>query len=42
MFTGHAGASLVDRHADFDAIDLYVKDLDDAGEVLARLGARVV
>ena len=42
VFTGHAGASLVDRHADFDAIDLYVKDLDDAGEVLARLGARVV
>ncbi|HEY5433523.1 MAG TPA: type IV toxin-antitoxin system AbiEi family antitoxin [Coriobacteriia bacterium] len=42
VFTGHAGASLVDRYADFDAIDLYVKHMDDAGEVLARSGARVV
>lgn len=42
VFAGHAGASLVDRYAEFDAIDLYVKDMDGAGEALTRLGARAV
>jgi hypothetical protein len=42
VFAGHAGASMVDRYADFDAIDLYVRDMEGAGEALARLGARAV
>lgn len=42
VFTGHAGASLVDRHAVFDVVDIYVKNLDDVAQVLAGLGARRV
>jgi hypothetical protein len=40
VFTGHAGASLVDRHAVFDVVDVYVRDLEDAAPALANLGAR--
>ena len=42
VFTGHAGASLVARHADFDVVDVYVKHLDDAEDTLASIGARRV
>jgi hypothetical protein len=42
VFSGHAGASLVDRHAVFDAIDLYVREPDRAREVLESEGARAV
>lgn len=42
VFTGHAGASLVDRHAAFDVVDIYVKNLDNTPQVLAGLGARRV
>jgi len=42
VFTGHAGASLVDRHAVFDVVDVYVKNLEDVASVLADLGARRV
>ena len=39
-FTGHAGASLVDRYAAFDVVDVYVKSLEEAREVLIGMGAR--
>lgn len=42
VFAGHAGASLVDRHADFDVVDLYVKNPEDADAALSSLGARRV
>ncbi|MDZ4655203.1 MAG: type IV toxin-antitoxin system AbiEi family antitoxin [Coriobacteriia bacterium] len=42
VFTGHAGASLVDRHTVFDVADVYVKDLEDVAPALADLGARRV
>ncbi len=42
VFTGHAGASLVDRHAVFDVVDIYVRGLEDAALALADLGARRV
>jgi len=42
VFTGHAGASLVDRHTAFDSLDVYVKDLEAVAPALADLGARRV
>jgi hypothetical protein len=42
VFTGHAGASLVDRYAVFDVADVYVKALEDVEPALADLGARRV
>lgn len=42
VFTGHAGASLVDRHAFFDVVDVYVKNLDDVAQILSGLSARRV
>jgi len=42
VFTAHAGASLVDRHAVFDVVDVYVRDLEDVASALADLGARRV
>ena len=42
LLSGHAGASLVDRHADFDAVDVYVRDLAGAEEALGAAGARPV
>lgn len=42
VFTGHAGASLVDRYAAFDVVDVYVWDLEDVASALADLGARRV
>lgn len=42
VFSGHAGASLVDRHASFDVADVNVKDRVEAGEALVRGGARRV
>lgn len=42
VFTGHAGASLVDRYATFDVLDVYVQDLDSAQAALEQLGARRV
>lgn len=41
-FTGHAGASFVDRYAAFDVADVYVKDLDDVASALTALSARRV
>jgi len=41
-FTGHAGASLIDRYAAFDVADVYVKDLEGVAPALADLGARRV
>jgi hypothetical protein len=41
-FTGHAGASLVDRYSVFDVADVYVRDLEDVTPALAALGARRV
>jgi len=41
-FTGHAGASIIDRHADFDVVDVYVKNLDEAQKALLGIGARRV
>jgi hypothetical protein len=42
VFAGHAGASLVDRYASFDVIDVYVRSLEDADLALAALGAHQV
>jgi len=42
VLSGHAGASLVARHADFDVVDVYVHRLDDAETALADMGARPV
>jgi len=42
VFSGHAGASLVDRYASFDSVDLYVKDIEAAHRVLVGAGARLV
>lgn len=42
VLTGHAGASLVDRFADFDAVDIYVRNLDAADHVMEGMGARRV
>lgn len=42
VFTGHAGASLVDRYTVFDVADVYVRDLEDVASALADLGARRV
>jgi hypothetical protein len=42
VFTGHAGASLVDRHAVFDVVDVYIKNVEDVAPALADLGARQV
>jgi len=42
IFTGHAGASLVDRYAVFDVADVYVRNLADVTPALADLGARRV
>lgn len=40
VFSGQAGVSLVDRHADFDVVDVYVRDLSAAQMSLQELGAR--
>lgn len=42
VFAGQAGASLVDRYADFDVVDVYVRDLQAAQMSLHRLGGRPV
>lgn len=42
VLTGHAGASLVDRLADFDAVDVYVRNLDAVDNVMEDMGARRV
>lgn len=42
VFTGHAGASLVDRYTAFDVADVYVRELEDVVPALADLGARRV
>lgn len=42
VFTGHAGASLVDRYAAFDVAEIYVGDLQATTPALADLGARRV
>lgn len=42
VFSGHAGASLVDRHASFDVVDVHVEDRAAAGDALVRSGARQV
>ncbi|MHB1018072.1 MAG: type IV toxin-antitoxin system AbiEi family antitoxin [Coriobacteriia bacterium] len=42
VFTGHAGASLVDRYTAFDVADVYVRALEDVVPALANLGARRV
>lgn len=42
VFTGHAGASLVDRYTAFDVAEIYVRDLEDVTPTLADLGARRV
>jgi hypothetical protein len=42
VFSGHAGASLVDRHAVFDSVEMYVKDMERAHGVLVDAGARLV
>ena len=42
VFTGHAGASLVDRYADFDVVDVYVRSLEEADKALVDMGARRV
>lgn len=42
VFTGHAGASLVDRYAHFDVVDVYVKEPEDADIALSSMGARRV
>jgi len=39
---GHAGASLVARHAEFDVVDVYVRDAADAEVVANAAGAREV
>lgn len=42
VLTGHAGASIVDRYADFDVVEVYVRSLDEADNVLIGMGARRV
>lgn len=42
VLTLHAGASLVDRYADFDTVDLYVRNLELADAIAAELGGRAV
>ncbi|MDO8847211.1 MAG: type IV toxin-antitoxin system AbiEi family antitoxin [Coriobacteriia bacterium] len=42
VFTGHAGASVVDPYAAFDAVDLYVREVDSARGALEDFGARPV
>ncbi|MCZ7664229.1 MAG: type IV toxin-antitoxin system AbiEi family antitoxin [Thermoleophilia bacterium] len=42
VLTLHAGASLVDRYADFDTVDLYVRNLAFADAITAELGGRAV
>ncbi len=42
VFTGHAGASLVDRYAAFDVAEIYVRDLEAMTPALVDLGARQV
>lgn len=41
-FTGHAGASVVDRYTVFDVADVYVRDLEGMAPALVNLGARRV
>ncbi|MHB0979187.1 MAG: type IV toxin-antitoxin system AbiEi family antitoxin [Thermoleophilia bacterium] len=42
VLTLHAGASLVDRYADFDTVDLYVRNLETAEAIATELGGRAV
>jgi hypothetical protein len=42
LFGGMAGASLVDPHAEFDVVDILVKDADAGASVVRDLGARAV
>jgi hypothetical protein len=42
VFTGHAGASLVDRYTVFDVAEVYVRDIEEVTPALADLGARRV
>lgn len=42
VFTGHAGASIVDRHADFDVVDVYVRNIESAQAALFEMDARRV
>jgi hypothetical protein len=42
LFSGMAGASLVDPYAEFDAVDILVRDADAAIAVIRNLGAREV
>lgn len=42
VFTGHAGASLVDPYTEFDVAEVYVRDLDKAASALNAVGARRV
>lgn len=42
LLTGHAGASLVDKYAEFDVIDMYVRDESAANDILIGMGARRV
>lgn len=42
VFTGHAGASVVDRYAEFDVVDAYVKEIESAEAALHEMGARRV
>lgn len=41
-FTGHAGASLVDRYTVFDVAEVYVRGIEEMTPALADLGARRV
>jgi hypothetical protein len=42
VFAGQAGASLVDRYADFDVVDVYIRDPAAAQKSLQELGGRWV
>ena len=42
VLTLHAGASLVDRYADFDTVDLYVRSPEVRNVIAAALGGREV
>jgi DNA-binding Lrp family transcriptional regulator len=42
VLTLHAGAGLVDRYADFDTVDLYVRDVDVGAAIARELDGRPV
>lgn len=42
VFAGLAGASVVDRHAEFDVVDMYVRDESRANDILVSMGGRRV